>query len=81
MAKSKSRAARLGEAAALVESAKEIVVDLKSGMENWRDSVPENLQGGGKYSQIEECISGLEEIESGLEGIEWDGVEFPGMMG
>ena len=48
-------------------------------MESWRDSIPENLQGGDKYSEVEEAISSLEELQGELENISFD-VSFPGMF-
>ena len=78
---SPSRADRLAEAEGDFENAKSIVSELKEEMENWRDSLPENLQSSDKASQIEEAISNLEEIESNMDQCEFGNVEFPGMMG
>jgi hypothetical protein len=74
-----SRADELGQAEELVEQAKEIVGELKDDMENWRDNIPDSLQGGEKYSEVEECAAQLESLESELDGIDFD-VEFPGMF-
>ena len=76
-----SRADRLSEVNSLVEDAKSIVEELKEEMENWLDTIPENLQGGDKYSQIEDCISNLEEISGQLEEIDTSSIDFPSMMG
>lgn len=43
-----SRAARLTEASTMVDDARSIVEELKDEMEQWRDSIPENLQSGGQ---------------------------------
>lgn len=75
-----SRADRLSEAESSVGDALSVVEELKDEMEQWRDSIPENLQSGDKYSQVEEAISALEEIQSNLEGVEFGSVEFPGMF-
>jgi hypothetical protein len=75
-----SRDDRLGEAESSVGDALSIVEELKDEMEQWRDSIPENLQSGEKHSQVEEAISALEEIQSNLEGIEFGSVDFPGMF-
>jgi hypothetical protein len=73
-----SRAAELGQAGELVEQAKEIVGELRSSMEEWRDNMPDSLQGGEKYCEVEECASNLESLEDGLNNINFE-VEFPGM--
>lgn len=76
-----SRADRLSRAESKLDDAKGILQDLKEEMENWRDSIPDNLQGGDKYSEIEECISALEDILSGtVEDADFGSVSFPGMM-
>lgn len=74
-----SRADDLDNAAESVEDAKEIVADLKGQMEEWRDNMPEGLQSTEKYGEIEECVSALESLESDLENISFDDIEFPGM--
>jgi hypothetical protein len=74
-----SRADELDQAKEFVEQAKEIVGELKDDMESWRDNMPDSLQGGGKYSEVEECASHLESLEDELNGIDFD-VNFPGMF-
>jgi hypothetical protein len=74
-----SRAAELAEAQEHVETAAEIVRELKGGMEEWRDGMPENFQGTQKYEEVDECASRLESLESDLDGIDFD-IEFPGMF-
>lgn len=78
--KYESRADRLGEAEGLVGDANSIIEDLKGEMEEWRDSIPENLQGGDKYSEVEEAISNLEDLHGELEGIDFGNVSFPSMF-
>lgn len=75
----KSRADRLAVAEASVEDAKQIVEELYDEMEQWRDSIPENLQGGDKYSQVDDCCNNLDTIKSAFEEMDFSSVEFPGM--
>lgn len=70
----------MSEAEDLVAQALSIVEELKEEMENWRDNIPDNLQGGEKYSQVDEACSALEDLASNLEGCDWS-VDFPGMFG
>ena len=74
-----SRADDLAEAQEHVETAAEIVGELKNSIESWRDNMPDSLQGGEKYSEVEECASNLETLEDELNGINFD-VDFPGMF-
>ncbi len=41
--------------------------DLKNGMENWRDSMPESLQNTDKYETVSNIADTLETAESNLE--------------
>jgi hypothetical protein len=76
-----SRAAELGEAEEHVNAAKEIVAELKGDAENWRDGMSgTNLESSQKFSEVEECVSQLEDLESELENISFDNVEFPRMF-
>lgn len=74
-----SRAAELAEAEEHVKDAAKIVGELKNGIEEWRDGMPENFQGTQKYEEVDECASKLESLESDLDGIDFD-VKFPGMF-
>jgi hypothetical protein len=74
-----SRAADLAEAQEHVEAAAEIVGELKSSMEEWRDNTPDSLQQTEKYNEVEECASNLESLEDELNGINFD-VDFPRMF-
>lgn len=47
------------EAAGQFEEAKSVLEDLQSEMESWRDSIPENLQGGNKCQEVEEAYDNL----------------------
>ena len=75
-----SRADRLSEAEALVDDAKSIVEELKDEMEQWYDSIPENLQSGDKANEVQECKDNLENVQSELENVDFGSVEFPGMF-
>lgn len=75
-----TRTQRLGEARDQVESARSIVEDLKGEMENWKDSIPENLQQGAKADEVQESIDALETLNSDLENIDFDSVNFPSMF-
>lgn len=77
----KSRADRLSEAEALVTDAKSAVEELRDEIQNWYDSLPENLQQSEKANQLEECVSNLDDLCSSLEDAEsnFGNVEFPGM--
>jgi hypothetical protein len=74
-----SRAAELAEAEELVEAAVEIVGELKGGLEEWKEGMPEQFQGGQKEEELDSAISELEDIENALDGVGWN-VEFPGMF-
>jgi hypothetical protein len=55
-----SRADRFAEAESLAGEACSIVEELKDEMEQWYDSIPENLQGGDKASEVESTKDALE---------------------
>lgn len=76
----KSRADRLGEAEGQVQEALSIVQELQEEMENWHDSIPENLQSGSKASEVEEAKDALESLASDLENLDFSSVNFPGMF-
>lgn len=75
-----SRSDRLQEAATMVDDAKQVVEDLKSELESWKDGMPENLQNGSKAQEIDDAVSELESLGSELDGISFDSVNFPGMF-
>lgn len=83
MAKYKSRATRLDEAMKnLIEPIEEVRI-LKEELEEWMSNLQgTNLENTTKYEQLEEAVSLLEDLESGLEDIQSnaDMVEFPGMF-
>lgn len=44
---------------------------LQEEIDNWKDNMPESLQQGEKYQQLEECSDALSEAVSTLQGISW----------
>lgn len=74
-----SRAERLAQAESLIEEGRSIIEELKDEIDNWKDNLPENLQGSDKYEQLEGCSYSLEEIVGNIEQCDFSSVEFPGM--
>lgn len=74
-----SRSDRFSEAEGLCDDARGIVEELKDEMEQWYDSIPDNLKNGDKANEVEECKSNLEELRSNLESLDWS-ASFPGMF-
>lgn len=74
-----SRAERLEEASSLIEQAKEIVQELQGEMENWSETMPDNLKESEKGEQVSSCNEALQEIVDALENVDCGNVEFPGM--
>lgn len=52
-----------------LEELKSSLEDIQSEEEGYRDNIPENMQGGGRYEQSEEAISNIEDAVSGLEEV------------
>lgn len=50
-------------------------------MQAWYDSIPQNLQGGTKADEIQDCICQLQDLQANVESLDFSSVEFPGMMG
>lgn len=80
LGKVESRADRLQDARQSVEDATSDVEQLQQEMQDWYDSIPENLQQGEKANQVEEAANALETLHDELDNIDWDSVEFPGMF-
>jgi hypothetical protein len=74
-----SRADDLDVAHEKVEDALKTVQELKGDLEDWKEGMPEQFQGGQKEEELDQAASNLEDIENALDGIDWD-VEFPGMF-
>ena len=75
-----SRADRLSEAEGFADDARQIVEELQDEMEQWYDSIPENLQQGSKASEVEECKDALDSLKGELENLDFSSVSFPGMF-
>lgn len=75
-----SRAERLSEAESEFESATSTVEELRDEMTEWKDSIPENLQGGNKYSEVEEAESALDDLINEMENIDFSNVSFPSIF-
>jgi hypothetical protein len=78
--RNKSRVDRLSDAQSLADDAKSEVEELAGEIESWKDNLPESLQNGEKADQLDECLTGLQEIQEALESVVWE-VEFPGAFG
>src|SRR5574341_54856 len=76
-----SRAARLDEAKSQVDDTKSTIEELTDELQEWYDNLPENFQNGEKGESLQSAIDALEQIQSDLESIDMDNVEFPGMFG
>ncbi len=74
-----SRAARLFDASSMVDDAREIVEELRSEMEEWYESIPDNLKEGSKAAEVEEARDALESLASEMENLDFN-VECPGMF-
>lgn len=74
-----SRADRFSNALGLVSDARQEAEELKDELEQWKDSLPENLQDGSKAGEIDDAVSALEEFISEAENLEGHDVSFPGM--
>lgn len=75
----RSRSERLSEAEGSFDNAKSAVSELKDEMEQWMESIPENLQNGTKANEVQEALDALESIEGDMESIDFSSVNFPGM--
>lgn len=76
-----SRAERLNGAASMVEDAAGIVEELQGEIQEWLDSVPDNLRDSQKASDLQHTIDNLESLMNELQAVDFSTVEFPGMMG
>lgn len=75
------RAERFSKALDLVSEARYEFEQLRDEMQDWYDSIPENLQQGDKAAQVETAREALEECVEEAENLEGKEVEFPSMMG
>lgn len=59
------------------------VDEIKSELENWRDSIPENLQNCDKYQSLEQCVSDMDSVISSVQDASssLESIDIPGMFG
>jgi len=57
----------LKEATRLIEEAKDIMEGLKEAQEEKNENYPENLQGGDRFSTMEERLDYFEQVYDSLE--------------
>ena len=83
MARRKSRKERFQEVVKNIDDARGATEELIDELQNWRDSLPENLQDGEKADQLDEAIGNLENVLANLLDAVEEGetVEFPRMIG
>jgi hypothetical protein len=56
----KQRRTRIEEAVTIMETAKGILGECRDEEQEYMDNMPENMQGGDKYSAAEEAVSSLD---------------------
>lgn len=78
MAKRKSRADRYADIIESMQKPLDDLKELKDELENWRDNMPENLQGGSKYEELEDTIMELDDVINQIEEALEREVSFPG---
>ena len=74
-----TRQARYDEVMGMLSDAHNELEALRDELQEWYDSIPENLQSGGKADEIQEAIDTLENQISSLEDAEGEEVTFPSM--
>jgi len=78
MAKRKSRADRYADILESMQAPLEAMKELMEELEAWRDNMPENLQGGSKYEELEDSIMELNDVIQQIEEAMEREVSFPG---
>ena len=78
MAKRKSRADRYADILESMQAPLDAMKELKEELEAWRDNMPENLQGGSKYEELEDSITELDDVIQQIEEALEREVSFPG---
>lgn len=76
-----SRNKRYADEIMKIVSSKENIEGLRDELQEWLDSMPENLQSGQKAEDLDAAISDLDSCIDSLEEAEGVEVEFPGMFG
>lgn len=80
MAKHMSRSVRFAKAVEQIADPRSEIEGLRDELQDWLDSMPENLQGGSKADELQEAIGNLEDLIQVLEEAEMTEIEFPGMF-
>lgn len=75
-----SRADRLAQIEGDIADCVSEIESLRDEMQEWHDSIPENLQDGDKASEVQESIDALEEAITSIQDIDLTGISFPSMM-
>ena len=69
-----TRRKQIDKAIAILNSANELIEEIRSDEECYMDNMPENLQGSVRYSDAEEACGHLEDaiswVESAIEDLE-----------
>lgn len=76
-----SRADRLVEIQNEIQTLNGDIEGLKEELEEWKDSLPENLQSGSKADELDEAISQLSDLYDDIDRLDFESVSFPSMMG
>lgn len=58
---------QLEEAKSFIEAARDSVEMIKSDEEEYRDNMPESLQGSEKYERADTAVSNLDEVYEALD--------------
>jgi len=63
----KARRKALDEVISKIEEAKELLENLQAEEEEYRDNMPENLQGSERYEAADAAVDALDEAISSIE--------------
>ncbi len=63
----------------MMEDGKAELESLRDELQDWYNSLPENLQQGGKADELQAAVSELEDMISNAEDLTGSDVNFPGM--
>jgi hypothetical protein len=78
--KKKSRRVRYEEIIKTIEDAAMEINNLREELQDWLDNLPENLQDGQKADELMEATEKLEIVESLLDEVVEEEIDFPGMI-
>lgn len=65
----RQRRESLSKVMEMIEEAKELLESLKEEEEEYRDNIPENLQGSARYETAEEACDNLDTAVSSIEEV------------